>query len=212
VKAHWMIGMVITAGLPVHAEDCRVDVYVTTGVSLANIMLTYPWLKVTEMFRDIGVNIQVHIGSPARHVSSACGAPIRVELDHSTDYSGTTNALAYAIPYKESGADIHIFLDRVMRGNRNPAFATVLLAHVTVHEITHVLEQSTQHSEDGVMKAQWTRADYQRMRWQSLPFAPADVMCIREGLANRVAHAAASKSAPGDTLLSMDGGLKSGTE
>jgi hypothetical protein len=201
MKTCWMLGIVMAAGLPIHAEDCSVDVYVTTGVFQPNIMLMDPTSQVTAMFREIGVNVQVRMGHPARRIWGVCGAPIGIELDDSTGYRGNPNALAYAMPYKESGISIHIFLDRVIREKKDPAFMTELLAHVMVHEITHVLEKSMQHSEDGVMKAQWSRADHTRMRQHPLPFDPEDVVCIREGVAKRVTDAAASNLAPGNSPL-----------
>jgi hypothetical protein len=59
-----------------------------------------------------------------------------------------------------------------------------LLAHVLVHEITHILEGIPHHSQDGVMKAHWTPQDIVRMASRPLPFDPQDVALIQYGLAH----------------------------
>jgi hypothetical protein len=188
MKAYWIAGIVIAAGLPLQANECSVDVYVNYGAPM--LVPLHPELETTAMFGEIGVNVRMRTGSPPHEKEHACGAPIMVELDDSSGYPGGPDALAYAMPYKESGSSIHIFLDRLIR-NREPAFVNVLLAHVMVHEITHVLEHSTHHSGDGVMKARWSHEDYQLMRHRPLPFVPEDVEGIREGVARRIVGARA---------------------
>jgi len=53
-----------------------------------------------------------------------------------------------------------------------------VLAHVLVHEITHVLEGVARHSASGIMKARWEGADYERMHFAPLPFAGEDLRLI----------------------------------
>jgi hypothetical protein len=115
-----------------------------------------------------------------------CGDPIVVQLGESTGYRGTPEAQTYATPFKVSGASIYIFLDRLLSRGRSPAFANLLLAHVMVHEIIHVLAQSSRHSKEGVMKARWSHEDYQTMRSHCLALSPADVESVRQGIARRV--------------------------
>jgi hypothetical protein len=61
----------------------------------------------------------------------------------------------------------------------------MLLAHVMVHEITHILERADRHSAEGLMKASWTPDDLVKMAYKPFSFDPVDVVLIREGLANR---------------------------
>ena len=58
----------------------------------------------------------------------------------------------------------------------------MILAHVMVHEITHVLQGVSRHSESGVMKATWTMKEYGEMLPKPLPFTDDDVLLIRLGL------------------------------
>jgi hypothetical protein len=62
---------------------------------------------------------------------------------------------------------------------------SVLLAHVLVHEITHILQGTEQHSGSGIMKAVWTHQDHLQMLTGALPFTPQDVEMIHRGLAAR---------------------------
>jgi hypothetical protein len=52
-----------------------------------------------------------------------------------------------------------------------------------VHEITHLLQGVTRHSDTGVMKARWTGTDFGGMRVTPLPFTRQDVELIYSGLA-----------------------------
>jgi hypothetical protein len=191
MKASWVIGIMLAAGLQAQPQDCTVNVYILADVAVRGGTLLGVEVKAAAMFREIGVNVHMRTGKPARHPIHACGAPIVVELENATGYPGPPLALAYATPYKESGTCIHVFLDRVLHLGPDPAFSNALLAHVMAHEITHVLEQLDRHSNEGVMKARWSSEDYERMERHPLPFAPEDVDLIRKGLAKRFTHAAA---------------------
>jgi hypothetical protein len=92
-------------------------------------------------------------------------------------------ALAYALPYE--GTHITVFYDRIAKG----AYPSTVLAHVMVHEITHLLQGIGRHSETGVMKARWTVRDMIGMGMTPLPFTREDVDLIYLGLGKRTAGA-----------------------
>ena len=91
-----------------------------------------------------------------------------------------------ALPYE--GTHIEIFSDRVVAvggGVRED-----LLGHVLAHEITHVLQGSARHSDSGLMKANWDRADLAWMKSHChLSFTDLDGQLIYAGLAARGATA-----------------------
>ena len=95
-------------------------------------------------------------------------------------------ALAYALPYE--GAHVQLFYDRITEAG-DSALLSRLLAHVLVHEITHILQRSSRHSTHGIMKARWDREDYVQMKLMPLPFADEDIDLIRKGLAARAPRA-----------------------
>jgi hypothetical protein len=60
-----------------------------------------------------------------------------------------------------------------------------LLAHVMVHEITHMLQGINEHSAQGIMKGRWTQDDFSCMIVKPLPFSDRDVDMIYRGLTAR---------------------------
>ena len=103
---------------------------------------------------------------------------IRISLSTHTDPASHPGALAYALPY--DGEHIVVFYDRLQRLHFGSV--TTLLAHVITHEMTHILQGISRHSEKGIMKAQWDREDYAGMKLQLLTFTETDLRLIRVGV------------------------------
>jgi hypothetical protein len=183
--------MAITAGLHAHAAECNVAVYVHERVPIPWSVSTRAEAKAADMFREIGVQIRWHSGEiKASDADRSCGIPLVVEIqDARSDIHLSPGALANAKPFMDSGTSIHVFMDRIHRDNDR--LTAALLAHVLVHEIGHVLERISRHSDDGVMKAHWSSMDCREMSARSLPFAPEDVELIHLGIARRMALTAA---------------------
>jgi hypothetical protein len=157
----------------VQAEQ-RVTVYVQDGAIVSGQMLARAEGLAGEMFANAGVSINWRAGHPN-------GEAITVEMsDVPSSYH--PGALAFALPYQ--GFHITVFYDRIHKAFA-PDLAPALLAHVLVHEITHVLQGVDRHSETGVMKAHWSTADYAQMLAKPLPFTDWDVELIQTGLASR---------------------------
>ena len=72
------------------------------------------------------------------------------------------DALGYALPDAEVGVSAMIFFDRIeqFRASGEVDLPT-LLGHAMAHEIGHVLLGTTEHSTAGIMKARWSKADFQ---------------------------------------------------
>jgi hypothetical protein len=77
-----------------------------------------------------------------------------------------------------------VFYDRVKndRVKNRPGYAASVLGHVIAHEITHILQGAVWHSEQGIMKAQWSRADFMAMIGKPLQFTEEDVVRMQRGL------------------------------
>jgi hypothetical protein len=107
---------------------------------------------------------------------------IRIAFTINTPAHYFPGALAVSQPYE--GVHIRIFLDRVTQtvvsGN-----VPCLLAHVMVHEITHMLQGVSRHSLSGVMKPRWDQDDYSQMAWKPLPFTKGDILLIQLGMKAR---------------------------
>jgi hypothetical protein len=132
------------------------------------------------IFAGIGVKIQWH--GPRNCPAEA------IFITFSDDEPGSLlpGALAYAMPYE--GTHIVVFYDRV---KNRPGSVWCLLGHVIAHEVAHILQGLKRHSESGIMKAQYTGADYRQMTWEPLQFTDEDVMLIHNGLKVREASFAA---------------------
>jgi hypothetical protein len=146
-----------------------------------------------RMFAKVGVTLSW------RRAAYNCPAEaIIVSLTVNTPNALRPNALAYSLPYE--GTHIRLFFDRVHEVSRKrPSIECPLLAHVLVHEIAHLLQGRTVHSNGGVLKSPWGQKEYdQMMSSDGLAFTPEDVSWIRSGLAARAANASATVAATVD--------------
>jgi hypothetical protein len=135
-----------------------------------------------DIFAGVGVSIDWRRGQPSR-LQSQLQRQIVVEMTTQTPGHLKPGALAFATPYE--GVHIQVFYDRVQTVTE-PELTPTVLAHVLVHEITHILQGTCRHSETGVMKARWTHQDYMEMGQKPLSFTEQDVALIQSGVASRV--------------------------
>jgi hypothetical protein len=140
--------------------------------------------KASSMFLSAGVKLEWH-----GEVSFCKGNldAMVVSLITSTPKTFHPGALAYALPYE--GVHIQVFYDRIAQAD--PRLVPSLMAHVMVHEITHILQGIDRHSTGGIMKAVWNSLDYTLMQRDQLWFTPLDVELIHDGFAARTARSAA---------------------
>jgi hypothetical protein len=171
----WMAGAAGHAGEP----QQRVTVYLREKASIHPEVRIPATALARRMFAKIGISLDWGKGEPA---AGASQPHVFIELVTETPDDRLPGALAYALPYE--GAHITVFLDRI---EKEPDPATVL-AHVMVHEIAHLLQGISRHSDAGIMKARWTGRDFSAMRATPLPFIREDVELIYMGLAKRTAR------------------------
>jgi len=172
-----LAGVAAQAGEPDQTAERRVTVCMDTAIAFG--VAPQAQIIASRMFSGIGVTIDWRRRCPADG--------ILISLSDHTPANRLPGALAYALPFE--GRHIVVFYDRVQRVGQ--ARTRGLLAHVLVHEITHILQGVDRHSAQGVMKAQWDDNDYSAMAWKPLPFSPIDVELINRGLATRVARTSA---------------------
>jgi len=114
---------------------------------------------------------------------------IQVNLLDDAPESSHPGALAYSLPYE--GTQIVVFYDRIRRESTvDTSTLANVLASVLVHEITHLLQGLSTHSETGVMKARWDERDLGQMRLRPLALAPEDIDRIQRRLDVRSRKAA----------------------
>ena len=162
-------------GMSARAEQ-KVAVYVNND-AVPSSDLQIAEVRATEIFSSAGVRIEWHGRAPDS--GRLPGGAIAIRLDPKTPVSFRSGVLAVT---RFQAGHITVFWDRIPRTLR-PASPAIVLAHVLVHEITHILQGSDRHSDSGVMKARWTDRDYAAMAYNALPFTPEDILLIHEGRA-----------------------------
>ena len=128
-----------------------------------------------RMLGSIGISVAWRIGTPG-----PCGNAEVVEVLLSEGEMAEElrpGSLAFATLGARTGTRIQVFYKRV-QASGPPSAVPSILAHVLVHEITHILEGVDRHSETGIMKPHWDAEDFRAMR-KALPFAGEDVRLVR---------------------------------
>jgi hypothetical protein len=173
--------MVMAVVMEIGTRADEVTVYVQGLSAVPAPVLSRAQALANEIFAGVGVKIDWRRGQPTRSKSGS-EKPIMVEMITDTPTALKPGALAFARPYE--GVHIDVFCDRV-RAATEPELTPNVLAHVLVHEITHILQGTCRHSDTGVMKARWTHTDYMEMGQKPLSFTEEDMQLIRSGLVAR---------------------------
>lgn len=196
-----VIGMSARAEQAGQKVEQKVTVYVENDAGVRAEVLSRGKALGARMFARVGVKIDWRWGEQAEsQLLQERAIAVRVtnsfDVRHGLRRSYTPEELkpnsgAFAFP--NEGIHIIVLYDRLAWSEERPGFAPVLLAHVLVHEITHMLQGICRHSTAGIMKANWTLHDYYDMQAKTLSFASEDVELIHNGLNQR--HARAGKTA-----------------
>ena len=143
----------------------EVRVYIIEGRLVPMQTLDLGVTTATRIMRQAGVRLRWLDKDPQRFARSA-GTPC-------------------AFPYAPGGVRITFFRDRLQTFfNARPSGAGSVLGHLMAHEITHVLQGISRHSETGLMRAHWSPEDYRQMPSKLLPLTPYDIKLIRMGVAD----------------------------
>ena len=138
--------------------------------------------QAVKMFDSIGVSLEWMRERPA------ASQGVAIEVRFTTNVAAKSGVLAFTTPFDPKPV-VTVLYDRIVfMSNANPSYRPTLLAHVLVHEISHVLMGTNVHSHEGVMKAHWTLIDHERMAHHPLPFLSEDAQTIRDSLASFTAR------------------------
>jgi hypothetical protein len=181
-----ILALAARACYPEERQDAKrsITVYVVSRAEVPDERLSDAEFMASRMFEQAGVFVHWHTGPSKEHDMEQI---ITVAITSNTPRKFHPGALAYAESYagQWKGAHIRVFFDRVGNVADSSKLVPILLAHLLVHEITHILQNSDHHSEGGVMKKQYTADDLHQMSFYPLLFDPSDVELIRRGLENR---------------------------
>jgi hypothetical protein len=97
-------------------------------------------------------------------------------------------ALGFALPWAQNGVHVTMFYDRIEEVALSvPPGVARILGNALAHELGHVLLGSAQHSQNGIMKAVWSKADYRYLAARPLEFLPHEAVVLREEVSRRAA-------------------------
>jgi len=168
--------LLMTAGAQSKPGNARyVTVYSRNGIVVPFAIRAQAGALAADIFAGIGVTLNLRDGNPP----ASEAAPIIIEFDDRTPETLLPRAWAYSLPFE--GVHIRIFWDRMCLEE----FPYQLLAHVMVHEITHIIQGSDLHAREGIMNAHWAGKERWGMGRKPLHFTDADVLLIYQGLDSR---------------------------
>ncbi len=170
-----LVAASVWAGEPRTAQEPGVRICMSRGKG-NEFQVTYSAQEMaSKMFAVVGVKLSWQTNGTCPSSPDV----IRVSLSLETPETQSPGAMAYALPYE--GTRIVVFYDRV-KDRAKYISVDRLLAHVLVHEITHILQGSSRHSETGIMKAHWDNRDLVVMDRKPFGFAGEDIRLIYRGL------------------------------
>jgi hypothetical protein len=174
MKRAWLIALLASSS---RAAD--VTVFMTMSGLVPNQASYGAKIQVTRMLAQVGVSVDWRNGEPSARSLSASSLAIRAGFIAGIPEHLHKGALAYAQPFDPIPV-ITVMYDRLQGAvQTRPSLERTLLAHVLAHEIGHILQRTAVHAETGIMKAQWTEADYNQMAKRPMLFTPTDEEMIR---------------------------------
>ena len=158
----------------------RVRACVNSGTYVSFSDLAKAETIALRMFANAKVALEWRSAGSAACRNSDQTRTVVLDFHIHTAPSEHPGAFAYALPYQ--GSHIVVLFDRIASSAIGPRQVSAVLAHVMAHEITHLLEGVSWHSETGVMKAHWDGHDLSQMGYKPLLFDAEDIYLIQHAL------------------------------
>ncbi len=197
-----LLGFVLSAGL----LPAAVTVHIVDNVPVAPAVTVRATHEASRILAGVGVTVEWKTGAPRHDIREEAQCPSQGGRVIVLTIAGNTFRNVPAVARANANLrtnSITVFWGRMYDISENwPSFLPTFLAHVMVHEITHVLEGVDRHADSGVMKARWDFEDFHEMEERTLSFTPLDVQLIRNGMAARprLAGPCGLRNAEGDAV------------
>lgn len=175
MRAIWIAAILAAAAAAAERQFPDVVVYLHHGTQSA-ALISPAEAEAAAMLAGAGVSVRFRAGATGNDGGAEV---IEAEVLDWASQTLRPGCLGFSTLGLRKGARITILFNRVASSGP-PLAVPSILAHVLVHEITHVLQGVSRHSPTGVMKALWSAEDFQQMHHSTLPFAEVDVRLIRE--------------------------------
>lgn len=122
---------------------------------------------------DLG-RLGMDFSPPTHGVCSSPSIPatLRVQILARALAGVPRQMLGFSLPCALTGFQITIFADHVDNVSQMPLLTFQrVLGYALAHELGHVLLHSAEHDENGLMKAAWSKSDWQRAALSIIPFS-----------------------------------------
>src|SRR5262249_40465878 len=141
--------------------------------------------ELTRVYRELGVSVEWDGCAGAREGADI--VPVVVLPRETGDLRLAADMVMGAALRTPAGTRIiYVFYDRVRAEAERYAVSTAfVLACAMVHELGHLLLPGRGHSPEGVMRARWTRDDFERADQGRLRFSSSEAALLRAGIALR---------------------------
>ena len=183
---HFVYCLLMTAAAGVaQADEPTVEVFLPPGPGTMNTPLMRAREVVEKIYAEIGVRViwRSTASRPAGCSKTPLHQTIVVALAATTPEGVNDFALAYSNPFATKGPCVTLFMDRLQTDARtNPDRSVFLIAHVLAHEMGHVLQRISRHSESGVMKRRWSLSETSYLSTDWLHFSSYDAELILQSL------------------------------
>jgi hypothetical protein len=176
------------AGVESPIDEC-VDVYLKPGSQPPLDVLNMAEKTTAAIFNEIGIAVR-WAKRPYKPVESSCTA-VEMQFDRGSALVSGPDTIGYALLQSKGPSQVHIMIERVLRcrfacfAPSTKMYEAAFLGHVMAHEIGHVLQGVARHSEDGLMKGNWTHQDVLSMVTRRLSFTKSDADLIYRGFLSR---------------------------
>jgi hypothetical protein len=151
--------------------------------------------QTTRIFRAAGVELSWTAGSPTApeaHLldlsvpTATLATPARLivaRIINKRTPAFPSGALGWSLPTAQAGAHVTVFLEEIQRLQPQIGVSVpCLLGYALAHELGHVLMLSSAHSPRGLMRAEWSRAELDRIQHGALKFSEAEAKALRASL------------------------------
>ena len=195
-----VFGLVGFVGLPGIAKSDRTvgsDLRISVRVFNYAEIPVETWMSTevvaSRIFNRAGITtvwLDCSLAPDGRYLLEECNLPVRaaeiilriVPSSPATyaRFGARTLGIA-APPQKGIPGSVSVFFDRVEELTKGgTASSAVILGHAAAHEIGHLLLGSNSHSNVGLMRASWSRADLGQANSGELVFSQRETVAIRE--------------------------------
>jgi hypothetical protein len=141
---------------------------------------------VVQQAQEEVTRVYARIGVPIEWDGGADSAAIRIVLlpYETGDLRRSENTvMGAAVRTRNGNAVAYVFYRRVqVEAERYEVSTSLVLACAIAHELGHLLLPVRAHTPTGLMRACWSRDEFQRAEQGQLRFLPDDVARIRAGL------------------------------